>query len=106
MAALAYLFPPLTGLLAYALGRDERARWHGLQSVAVGFAWPALIYAAFNAGGPGAAGSLAGAVGTRVTFALGGLIWIGFFVLTVIGRDPRLPGGRRLRSLAASTPSG
>ena len=96
MAALAYLFPPLTGLLAYAIGRDERARWHGLQSVVFGFAWPALIYAA----------SLAGAVGTRVTFALGVLIWIGFFVLTVIGRDPRLPGGRRLRSLAASTPSG
>ena len=96
MAALAYLFPPLTGLLAYALGRDERARWHGLQSVAFGFAWPALIYAA----------SLIGAVGTRVTFALGALIWIGFLVLTVIGRDPRLPGGRRLRSLAASTPSG
>ncbi|MGH2701252.1 MAG: hypothetical protein ACRDJ2_05680 [Actinomycetota bacterium] len=93
MAALAYLFPPLTGLLTYALGRDERLRWHGLQSVVFGFAWPALIYAA----------SLAGAMGTRVAFALGALIWIGFFLLTMMGRDPRLPGGRRLRSLAASS---
>ena len=95
MAALAYLLPPLTGLLTYALGRDERARWHGLQSVVFGFAWPVLIYAA----------SLAGATGTRVTFAAGALTWIGFFGLTVIGRNPRLPGGRRLRSLVA-TPSG
>ena len=95
MAALAYVLPPLTGLLTYALGRDERARWHGLQSVVFGFAWPGLIYAA----------SLAGAVGTRATFALGALIWIGFLAFTVAGRDPRLPGGRRLRSLVA-TPSG
>jgi len=93
MAPLAYLFPPLTGLLTYALGRDERARWHGLQSVVFGFAWPALIYVA----------SLAGAAGTRVAFALGALVWIGFLLLTVIGRDPRLPGGRRLRSFAASS---
>ncbi|MGH2750491.1 MAG: hypothetical protein ACRDK3_06415 [Actinomycetota bacterium] len=90
MATLAYLFPPLTGLLAYSLARDERARWHGLQSVVFGSVWPVLIYAA----------SLAGPLGTRLTFAAGILVWFGFFVMTAIGRDPRLPGGRRLRSFS------
>jgi uncharacterized membrane protein len=90
MAALAYLFPPLTGLLAYSLGRAERVRWHGLQSVAFGFAWPALIYV----------GSFAGPLVTRLVFALGALVWIGFLVTTAVGRDPRLPGGRKLRSIS------
>jgi uncharacterized membrane protein len=90
MAALAYLFPPLTGLLAYSLGRAERVRWHGLQSVVFGFIWPVLIYA----------GSLAGPLGTRIVFALGALTWIGFLITTAVGRDPRLPGGRRLRSIS------
>jgi uncharacterized membrane protein len=90
MAALAYLFPPLSGLMAYSVGRAERVRWHGLQSVAFGFAWPALIYA----------GSLAGPLGTRIVFALGVLIWVGLLVATAVGRDPRLPGGRRLRSMS------
>ncbi|MGH2698140.1 MAG: hypothetical protein ACRDJL_02930 [Actinomycetota bacterium] len=92
MAALAYLFPPLTGLLAYSLGRHERVRWHGLQSVVFGFLWPVAIYA----------GSLAGPLGTRTAFALGALIWVGFFVITALGRDPCLPGGRRLKSLSGS----
>jgi len=90
MAALAYLFPPLTGMLAYSLGRAARVRFHGLQSVVFGFLWPAAVYA----------GSLAGATGTRVTFALGALAWLGLFALTLAGRDPRLPGGRRLRSIS------
>ena len=66
MAALAYLFPPLSGLLVYSMGRDPRARFHGLQAVVFGFLWPAAIYA----------GSLAGPTGTRIVFAVGGLIWI------------------------------
>ena len=90
MAALAYLLPPLSGLLAYSLGRDQRARFHGLQAVAFGFLWPVAIYA----------GSLAGPTGTRIIFALGVLIWVGLLVVTALGRDPRLPGGRRLRSLS------
>jgi uncharacterized membrane protein len=89
MAALAYLLPPLSGLLVYSMGRHPRARFHGLQAVVFGFLWPAAIYA----------GSLAGPTGTRVVFALGALIWISFFGMTALGRDPRLPGGRRLRSL-------
>ena len=90
MAALAYLLPPLSGLLVYSLGRDRRARFHGLQAVVFGFLWPGAIYA----------GSLAGPTGTRLTFALGAVIWVAFFGMTALGRDPRLPGGRRLRSLS------
>jgi uncharacterized membrane protein len=90
MAALAYLFPPLSGLLAYSLGRDQRARFHGLQAVVFGFLWPAAIYIA----------SQVGPRGSRIAFALGALIWVAFFGMTALGRDPRLPGGRRLRSLS------
>ena len=90
MAALAYLLPPLSGLLVYSMGRDQRARFHGLQAVVFGFLWPAAIYV----------GSLAGPTGTRVVFALGALVWIALIGMTALGRDPRLPGGRRLRSLS------
>jgi uncharacterized membrane protein len=90
MAALAYLLPPLSGLLAYSLGRDRRARFHGLQAVVFGFLWPAAIYI----------GSLLGPTGTRIAFALGALTWIALFAMTALGRDPLLPGGRRLRSLS------
>jgi hypothetical protein len=90
MAALAYLLPPLSGLLVYSMGRDQRARFHGLQAVVFGFLWPAAIYV----------GSLAGPTGTRVVFALGALVWIALLGMTALGRDPRLPGGRRLRSLS------
>ena len=68
----------------------ERARFHGLQAVVFGFLWPAAIYV----------GSLAGPTGTRVVFALGALVWIALLGMTALGRDPRLPGGRRLRSLS------
>ena len=90
MAALAYLFPPISGLLAYALGDASRTRWHGLQSVVFGALWPALIYVA----------SLLGASATRIAFAAGGMLWIALFVGTAVGSDPRLPGGSRLRALA------
>ena len=90
MAALAYLLPPLSGLLVYSMGRDQRARFHGLQAVVFGFLWPAAIYV----------GSLAGPTGTRVVFVLGALVWIALLGMTALGRDPRLPGGRRLRSLS------
>jgi uncharacterized membrane protein len=90
MAALAYLLPPLSGLLVYSMGRNQRARFHGLQAVVFGFLWPAAIYV----------GSLAGPTGTRVVFALGALVWIVLLGMTALGRDPRLPGGRRLRSLS------
>ena len=90
MAALAYLLPPLSGLLVYSMDRDQRARFHGLQAVVFGFLWPAAIYA----------GSLAGPTGTRIVFAVGALIWVAFFGATALGRDPRLPGGRWLRSLS------
>ena len=97
MAALAYLLPPLTGLLAYALGRDLRVRWHGLQSVVLGCAWPVVIYG----------GSLVGRTGTRLAFFLGAVIWVGFFAVTLSGRDPRLPFGGRLRGLVGpATPEG
>ena len=94
MAALAYLFPPLSGLLVYLSTRNPRARFHGLQSVAFGALWPAAIYLA----------SLGGPIGTRVAAGVGALIWIALLVLAAFGRDPRLPGGSRLRAWAAEAP--
>lgn len=90
MAALAYVFPPLSGLLVYALSDVPRSRWHGLQSVVFGAAWPALIYVA----------SLLGAPATRLAFAAGAVLWIALLTATALGSDPRLPGGRRLKAFA------
>jgi hypothetical protein len=95
VAGLAYLLPPLTGLLAYFAGADERARFHGLQSVALGVAWPAAMYA----------GSWVTPGLTQAAWAAGAIAWLGLLVGAAAGRDPRLPwAGSRLRRLASSPP--
>ena len=81
MAAFAYLLLPVTGLIAYMTGRDQRARTHGLQAIVLGLAWPICLYLA--AFGP--------AVAVQVTFGLGAVVWLGLLVLTLVGRDPLLP---------------
>ena len=90
MAALAYLLPPLTGLLAFGLGAEARVRRHGLQSVAFGVLWPATIYAAARVG----------AAGTRAAFALGALTWLALLISTALGRDLWLPPRRTLERWA------
>lgn len=93
MAALAYLLLPVTGLIAFLSGRDARTRFHGLQAICIGLAWPVVLYLA--ALGPAAA--------VQAVFAVGGLVWLSFLVATAFGRDPGLPGlGRALRSLSAT----
>lgn len=95
MAALAYLFPPLSGLVAYFKSGSERARFHGLQSVLFGVVWPASLYAcaAFT---PGA---------TQIAFIIGGAIWVLLLVVTAFGGDPHVPGtGALLRRLGAEPP--
>ena len=82
MAALAYLLLPITGLLAFSLGSQERTRFHGLQAIAVGVVWPVGLYLA----------SAISAAATRVVFLFGGIVWLGLVVATAVGRDPRLPG--------------
>ncbi|MGH3239363.1 MAG: hypothetical protein ACRDNL_03230 [Spirillospora sp.] len=94
MAALAYLLPPLSGLLAYLRGARERTRFHGLQSVAFGAAWPLALYAG-AAITPGA---------SQAVFGAGILVWAVLLVGTALGRDPRLPGGGHLRHLARPDP--
>ena len=95
MAALAYLLPPVTGLAAYLGGRDERVRFHGLQSIVLGTLWPTAMIAASWVT-PGA---------TQVAGALGALAWAMFLGGAALGRDPRWPlAGRALRALAADPP--
>ena len=92
MAALAYVAPPVTGLIAFLTAADARVRFHGLQSIVFGAAWPAGIYL-------GAA--LLPAI-TRVVFLVGAVIWVVLLVSTAAGRDLGLPGLKgRLRSLAS-----
>jgi uncharacterized membrane protein len=81
MAALAYLLPPLSGMIAFFGSGSERVRLHGLQSVVLGAVWPAAMYAA----------SLAGPAGTRTAFAVGALVWIAMIVVTAFGRDLIVP---------------
>lgn len=95
MAALAYLFPPVSGLIAYFLGRDERVRWHGMQAVIFGFVWPLVIYGCSQIS-PGA---------TQVAFFGGAAMWLLLFTVTAFGLNPRLPGtGSLLTRLAAEPP--
>lgn len=95
MAALAYVLLPASGLAAYLLGRDRRIRFHGLQAIAFGLVWGGALYIA----------SALSPTATRVTFAIGGAVWLVFMLLAALGRDPRLPlAGRRLELAAEGDP--
>lgn len=95
MAALAYLLLPVTGLVAYLMGRSARTRWHGLQAVALGLVWPAALYACTYLT-PGA---------TQLCALVGALVWVGFLGATAVGLDPRIPlAGGYLRRAAAQDP--
>ena len=96
MSALAYLFPPLSGLIAYFKATTQRTRFHGLQSALFGFLWPLSLYGA-NALTPGA---------TQVAFFVGAGLWGLLLVVTALGKDPCLPGtGTVLRRWTAAPPS-
>jgi uncharacterized membrane protein len=92
MAALAYLCLPVSGLAAYLLSERPRVRMHGLQAIALGLLWPAAVYAG-SAISPGAA---------QITFGVGMVAWITFFVGTALGKDPHLPFTGRFFELAAA----
>ena len=95
MVALAYLFPPLSGLVAYFKATTERGRFHGLQSALFGLLWPLSLYVA-SALTPGA---------TQVAFFLGAVLWLLLLVVTALGKDPCVPGtGKLLRRWAAVAP--
>ena len=94
MAALAYLLLPVTGLIAYVAGRDQRVRTHGLQAIVLGLVWPVSLYAA----------ALGPPVAVQITFGLGATGWLALLVLTMLGRDPVLPVvGGALAALAESS---
>jgi uncharacterized membrane protein len=95
MAALAYLLPPVSGLIGYFTSSDARTRRHGLQSVLFGFLWPAALYAG-SAVTPGA---------TQIAFFVGAALWVVLLAATALGRDPHLPGtGRVFERWAAESP--
>ena len=95
MAALAYLLPPLSGLVAYFKSSTPRGRFHGLQSALFGLLWPVFLYLC-SAWTPGA---------TQVAFFAGLGLWLLLFAVTLFGLDPRLPGtGGLLRRWAAEAP--
>ena len=82
--------------MAFFLGEEPRARFHGLQSVAIGVVWPILLYGA----------SLLSARVTQATFGLGLLVWIGLLVVATTGRDPRLPVVGRVFARASGLSEG
>ena len=94
MVGGAYLFLPITGLIAYFAGHTRRARFHGLQAIVYGFVWGALLIAC-SAITPGA---------SQAAFGVGGLVWLGLLLGTAAGKDPRLPGIGRLLERAALEP--
>ena len=95
MAALAYVLPPLSGLVAYLSGGSERIRWHGLQSVLLGVIWPVALF--------GAALLTPGV--TQIVWLIGAVAWLTLLLGAAVGRDPRLPAvGARLRAWAQDAP--
>ena len=95
MVALAYLVPPISGLIAYFKSRTARGRFHGLQSVLFGLLWPASLYG-FSALSPGA---------TQVAFVAGAIVWVLLLGVTAFGADPRVPGtGSLLERWTAEAP--
>jgi uncharacterized membrane protein len=95
MAALAYLVPPVTGLVAYLAAHSARTRFHGLQSVLLGVLWPLALYA----------GALLSPEVTQGAGAAGALAWLVFLGGAAIGKDPRWPLlGGTLRALAENSP--
>lgn len=95
MAALAYLLLPVTGMIAYFGGGSARARFHGIQAVLYGVAWPALIYAA----------SWIAETATRIVFVVGVLLWAVLIAATAAGKNPSVPGlARHVERWAAASP--
>ena len=82
MAALAYLLPPLSGLVAYFKSSTARGRFHGVQSAIFGLLWPLSLYGASSIT-PGV---------TQVTFFAGVALWLVLLVVTALGKDPCIPG--------------
>ena len=81
MAALAYVLLPVSGLIAFLTAEDARVRFHGLQAIALGLLWPLLLYAA----------AITSERVTQVAFGLGLVVWLGYLLGTLVGKDPRLP---------------
>jgi uncharacterized membrane protein len=94
MAALAYLAPPVSGLIAFLTADRGRVRFHGLQSIVIGTVWPALIYL----------GAFVSPMLTRIAFFGGAFVWVVFLVATAMGRDLALPGVKSF--LREMVPSG
>ncbi len=81
MASLAYLLPPLSGLIAYLAGSSERTRFHGLQAICFGVVWPAGLYGA----------SAIGQAATQLVAAVGAVAWLVLLGAAAAGHNPRLP---------------
>jgi predicted phage tail protein len=82
VAALAYLFLPISGSIAFFGGRRERVRRHGLQAILLGALWPGAMYVC-SAISPGA---------TQAAFLAGGLVWVTVMLAAAFGVDLWLPG--------------
>ena len=96
MAALAYLLLPVSGLIAYMKGRTVRVRWHGLQAITLGVAWPAALYVCSWVS-PGA---------TQGAFIAGAGAWVVLMVAAAAGREVGVPGLKGVLERAARRPPG
>lgn len=81
MAALAYVFPPLSGALAFFNSSRAIVRFHGLQAVAFGLTWPLILYGC----------SAVSATATRLAFVSGFILWAALIIAAGRGGKLRLP---------------
>ncbi len=95
MVALAYLVPPVSGLVAFVKGSSVRMRLHGLQAVLLGTLWPASLYV-FSWISPGA---------TQAAFVAFALLWLFLMIAAGKGKNPLVPGlGPLLERAAVTSP--
>jgi uncharacterized membrane protein len=91
MPALAYLLLPVSGMLAYFNGTSARMRFHGLQAIVLGAAWPAALYG----------GSAVSPAATRAVAVAGAAVWLLLIVTAALGFDL---GPRALKRWAEESP--
>jgi uncharacterized membrane protein len=92
VAAIAYLFPPLTGLAVYFVGTSERERFHGLQAIALGLLAAVSLYAA----------SAISSASAPYVFAFWVIVWFVSLFGALIGKDVRVPLLGKLLERAAT----
>lgn len=89
---LAYLIPPVTGIVFFLLEKENRiVRWHAAQSIVFGVAWIILWVAVTILSLIPFVGWIAGAILSILLFVVGCILWVVCLVKGYSGQMWRMP---------------